>query len=170
MVEHLAQFNVARLRAPIDHPSTADFTDNLTAINDLAKGSPGFVWVLEDGSGSATSYRPYPGDEYVIVNLSVWTSLDALRAFVYKSAHVGFLRRRSEWFERMDDAFMVLWPVPAGTLPTLEDAVARLDHLRMNGPTPHAYGWRDAPEAPLDVLDFPDAGGAENPKRPTVER
>lgn len=150
----VAQFNVARLRAALDDPLITDFRENLATINDLGKSSKGFVWLLEDGSGSATTFRPYPNDSLVIINLSVWESLDALRGFAYRSAHIDFLRRRGEWFERMDDAFMAVWPHPVGVPPTVGEAVARLDHLRRYGPTAFACGWRD----PVSSLTFRRCG------------
>jgi hypothetical protein len=137
----LADFNIARLRAPLDDPSIADFRDNLDAVNALADRSPGFVWRLQDDHGDATSFDPY-GDELLIVNLAVWESVDALADFTYKSGHVEFLRRRREWFEAPTEPILCLWWIDDGTLPTVEDGVERLAHLRANGPTPHAFTFR----------------------------
>lgn len=115
MAQHeLAQMNVARLRAPIDSPQLADFVDALDRINAVADGSPGFVWRLQDDSGNATALRPL-GEE-VIVNMSVWRDAESLQAFVYRSDHVGVMRRRRDWFEKMD-LYLVLWWVPRGHRP-----------------------------------------------------
>ena len=152
---HLAQINVGRLRAPTDDPMIAEFMDALDEINALAERSPGFVWRFQTEDGNATAVRPYE-DELVLVNMSVWESAEALGGYVYRSDHVGFLRRRTEWFQRSADASVALWWIAAGTLPTVEDGVARLDHLRRYGPTPHAFTFRHtftATEGPGPVDD-----------------
>ena len=132
---HLAVFNIARLRAPMDDPLIDDFRNNLDPINALAEGSPGFVWRLQDESGNATNITPY-GDPLVITNMAVWTSIDALADFTYRSGHLEFLRRRRDFFEAPSEAILVLWWIPEGTIPTMEEAMARLEHLRAHGPTP----------------------------------
>jgi hypothetical protein len=138
---HLADFNVARLRAPIDDPLIDEFRDNLEAINALADGSPGFVWRLQDDTGDATHFDPY-GDGLTIVNLAVWESIEALHDFTYRSAHKDFLRRRREWFEAPTEPILALWWIPEGTLPTVEESVGRLAHLREHGPSPRAFDFR----------------------------
>jgi hypothetical protein len=143
---HLANFNVARMRGPLDAPVMAGFMDNLDRINRLGDESPGFVWRLVDDDGvGATAFRPYP-DETVITNLTVWESVEALRNYVFKTEHVEFLRRRREWFEPHDGPYLALWWVPEGHIPTLEEAVERLEHLREHGPSDHVFGFRDAAE------------------------
>ena len=143
---HLAQLNIAQMRTPFEDPSMADFTANLERINALADQSPGFVWRLEDEDGNATSLRPF-GDD-LLVNLSVWEDLDSLRAFVFKSAHADIMRRRSEWFDRMDTDYVVLWWVPAGHRPTEQEAGERLDRLRSDGPGPDAFSFREPFDPP----------------------
>jgi hypothetical protein len=141
----LANFNIARMRGPLDSPVMAGFMDNLDRINRLGDGSPGFVWRLVDDEGvGATAFRPYPDDDAMIVNLTVWDSVETLREFTYKSEHVEFLRRRREWFTHPDGPYLVLWWVPDGHLPTLEEAVARLAHLAEHGPTTHAFTFASA--------------------------
>ena len=147
---HLAQINVGRLRAPVDSPLVAEFMAALDPINAIAEESPGFVWRFQTEEGNATAVRPYE-DEDILINLSVWESIEALEAFVYRSDHTAYLRRRREWFGRIDEAMLTLWWVPAGTVPTLEEAVARLDHLRAHGPTPHAFTFRQRFPAPPTV-------------------
>jgi Domain of unknown function (DUF3291) len=106
----------------------------------LADSSPGFVWRLQSASGNATDVtHPWSADPFVIVNLSVWESPEALRQFVYRSNHTEYLARRSEWFEKSKEATYVLWWVPAGHIPSLEEAAERLEHYRWHGPTPHAF-------------------------------
>jgi hypothetical protein len=138
---HLAQINIGRLRAPVGDPLVAEFIDALDEINALAERTPGFVWRLMTEDGNATSVRPYE-DESILINMSVWESIDALGDYVYRSDHTAFLRRRREWFERMKEVIVALWWVPAGTIPTVNEGVERLDHLRANGPTPYAFTFR----------------------------
>jgi hypothetical protein len=149
---HLAQINVGRLRAPVDSPLVAEFMAALDPINALADTSPGFVWRLQTEDGNATSVRPYEDDE-ILINLSVWESIEALDTFVYHSDHTGYLRRRREWFGRMDEAMLALWWLPNGERPTVEEGVARLDHLRAHGPTPEAFTFRQRFPAPPTVGD-----------------
>jgi hypothetical protein len=138
---HLAQINIARLRAPIDDPLTAEFVAGLEPTNALAEGSPGFVWRLQTEDGDATSIQAYD-DELVIVNMSVWKTADHLFNYVYRSGHVDYLRNRRGWFERFGEAHMCLWWVATGELPTVEDGVARLKVLQTNGPSPVAFNFR----------------------------
>ena len=145
---YLAQLNIGTIKAPLDTPLMADFTNNLDRINALADESEGFIWRLKDDSGNATDYRPI--DPLSIVNMSVWRDLDALMQYVYKSEHVAIMRRRREWFERMDTAFMVLWWIPQGHVPTVEEALERLDYLRTNGESSYAFSFRKPFAAPTD--------------------
>jgi hypothetical protein len=138
---HLAQLNVGRLRAPMDDPMIDDFRENLARINALAEISPGYVWRLQDDTGNATSIKPFE-DELEIINLTVWTSIEALADFAYRSAHTEFLRRRRDFFEAAAQPILCLWWIPEGTLPTVEDAIRRLEHLRAHGPTPTAFTFR----------------------------
>lgn len=139
-MQHLAQLNIAKLKYPIEHPAIKDFKDNLDTINQLAEGSAGFVWRLQDDSGNATGISAFD-DPMVITNMSVWESVDALKAFTYKSHHVDFVRRRREWFDHME-VYYVLWWVPVGHQPTLVEAKAKLDLLRMQGETVDAFSFR----------------------------
>ena len=146
---HLAELNVATLREPMEHPATADFADGLDPINALAEASPGFVWRLQDDSGNATNFTR-DGDPLRILNLSVWESVDALRAFMYGDGHVEFMRRRREWFEAPVESHFVMWWVPAGHVPTIEEAEERLALLQAEGPTREAFTF-------LPTFDPPDA-------------
>lgn len=141
-VYHLAQLNIASMKHPLESPGMADFVANLERINALAEASPGFVWRLQDEAGDATAIRPFGED--VLVNLSLWRDIDALKDYVYKSAHAEMLKRRNEWFSRMGEAHMVLWWVPAGHLPCELEAVERLQWLREKGPTAQAFSFRQA--------------------------
>lgn len=145
----LAQINIAKMRDAIDSPLMADFVANLDRINALAEASPGFVWRLQTEEGNATALSPLGHNE--IVNMSVWEDVAALNHYVYKTAHVEIMKRRKEWFERIAEAYVVLWWVPQGQRPTVEDAIARLERLRAKGPTAFAFTFKQAfppPDAP----------------------
>jgi Domain of unknown function (DUF3291) len=135
---HLAQLNVGRTVGPIDDPLLADFVANLDPINALGDASPGFVWRLQDEFGAATTIRAFD-DPLMIVNLTVWESIETLREFAYRSGHVEFLRRRREWFVPLGGPSLVLWWVPAGHRPTIEEARERLERLTADGPTRDAF-------------------------------
>lgn len=137
---HVAQVNIALPKAPIDSPLLEEFAELLDPINALADRSPGFVWRLQTEDGDATAVRGF-GDDRLIVNMSVWESVDALAEFVYRSGHVDVMRRRREWFERIR-LYMVLWWVQAGHVPTVTEAEERLEHLRHHGPTPYAFTFK----------------------------
>jgi hypothetical protein len=138
---HLAQINIAQMIAPMDSPIMADFKNNLERINGLGEQSPGFVWRLKDDSGDATSIRVFDNDA-MIVNLTVWESIEALYEFAYKSDHTEFFRRRREWFDKLDVPVVVLWWVEAGHIPTVEEAKAKLDTIREHGATPLAFTFK----------------------------
>jgi hypothetical protein len=137
-LQHLAQVNVGRIAAPLDSETMYGFTSRLDEINALADGWPGFVWRLQGEGDSATDLRPFE-DDSILVNLSVWESVNALRDYVYRSDHVKVLRERRQYFLPMKEAFTALWWVPAGHLPGTDEAWQRLLHLREHGPTPHAF-------------------------------
>jgi hypothetical protein len=137
----LAQVNIGRLKAPLDTPQLKDFVDNLDPVNADADSADGFVWRLESESGNATDV-PVLGDEWLIINMSVWRDVDALTAYMYEGRHRAMLARRREWFERVREAMVALWWVPAGHRPTVAEAEERLLHLRAEGPTPYAFTLR----------------------------
>lgn len=146
---HLAQINIARMWAPIDDPVMADFVAQLPPINALAEESPGFFWRLQSENGDATSIKVYD-DDMIIINLTVWASVDALREYVYRSAHRGVLRDRRRWFEKFDGPYYALWWVPAGHLPNPQEGKERLDYLRTNGDTPYAFSFKHIFPEPVD--------------------
>jgi hypothetical protein len=153
----LAELNIGVIKAPLESPVMADFVANLDRINALADAAPGFVWRLQTEEGNATALRPF--GENIIVNMSVWKDIASLKDFMYKSAHFQILRRRKEWFERMSEAFLVLWWVPEGHRPTLAEAKARLDLLRQNGPTAEAFDFGSAPpDKPHSEVGVPRNG------------
>jgi hypothetical protein len=157
----LAQVNIGRLRAPLDSPQLASFMAALDPVNAVADVSPGFVWRLQTEDGNATAVCAFEWDQAdsagVILNMSVWESVEALAAFVYSEQHRQVLRRRREWFEQMTEAYLALWWVPRGHVPTTKDAEDRIRHLRAHGPTPHAFTLR---------VHFPPPGDGERAPRP----
>ena len=138
---HIAQVNVSLPVEPLDTPRLADFVAALEPINAVADLAPGFVWRLQTEDGNATAVRVLE-DDRLIVNMSVWESLDALRGFVYRDAsHLAVLRRRREWFERLE-SLLVLWWVPSGHRPAVAEAEERMARLRAVGPSPEAFTFR----------------------------
>jgi hypothetical protein len=151
---HLAEINIGRLAAPLDSPQLKDFVDNLDRINALADAAPGFVWRLKGDGNNATDIKPFPEDEMMAINMSVWTDLAALGAYVYRSDHIQIMRRRREFFEVPAEPFMCLWWVAAGHIPTMAEGIERLEHFRRHGPTPYAFSFREpfAPTAQADPI------------------
>ena len=145
---HLAQINVGRLRAPIDDPQITEFADALDAINAAADESPGFVWRLQTDEGNATGIQT-TDDPLFLVNMSVWETSEALFEYVYRSEHVDFMRKRSDWFERMAEPHMCLWWIPAGHVPTPDEGLRRLERFRRDGPTPDAFSFRHQYPSPV---------------------
>lgn len=143
----LAQINIARMLAPIGSATMKEFEDNLDRINALAEAAPGFVWRLKDDNNNATSIKVFD-DDFIIVNLSVWSDHQSLSDYVYKSDHVEMFKKRAAWFSRMREMHMALWYIEAGQYPTVQEAVDRLNHLRKHGDTPQAFSFRTLFEPP----------------------
>ncbi|MCD7439259.1 DUF3291 domain-containing protein [Streptomyces lincolnensis] len=137
----LAQVNISRLKFPLDSPELKDFVDALDPVNASAEEADGYVWRLQSDGGDATDIKVF-GDDWLIINLTVWRDTNALTAFMYQGQHREMLARRREWFERVQEAMTALWWVPAGHRPTVAEAESRLLHLRANGPTPYAFTLR----------------------------
>lgn len=137
----LAQVNVARLKFPLDSPELKEFVDALDPVNAVADAADGFVWRLQSEAGNATDI-PVLGDEWLIVNMSVWRDTNALTAFMYRGQHRELLARRRAWFEHLEEAAAVLWWVPAGHRPSVAEAEERLLHLRAHDATPYAFTLR----------------------------
>ena len=148
---HIAQLNIASmLGEDINDPIMSEFVAQLDTINALAEQSRGFVWRLKSDDGNATSYNPYHNDR-IIVNFSVWQNADDLKDYVYKSAHTAVMKDRKKWFENFGQAYYVLWNIPAGYIPSLDEAVERLAYLQQKGPTGYAFDFKNIVE-PVPVI------------------
>ena len=137
----LAQVNIGRAKGPMDAAVMKEFSDNLEPINQIAESSPGFIWRLKDDSGNATDIQPFD-DPDIIINMSVWESIDDLKNFMFKTHHIDFLKRKKEWFYTMTEASYALWWVPHGHQPDIDEAKSRLLHLQQNGESSHAFSFK----------------------------
>ena len=149
---HLAQINIGTIKAPMDAPEIAGFADNLDRINALAEAQPGLVWRLTGEGNNATDLAVFD-DPLMLINMSVWTDLDALAAFVYRSDHRLIMRRRAEWFHKME-LYTGLWWMPVGHQPTPHEGIERLALLRRLGPSPQAFTFK---------IPFPAPGAVSTP-------
>ena len=139
----LAEINVARMKGVnIDDPIMKEFVDNLDKVNALAESSEGFVWRLQDENNDATAFNPYD-DEQVIINVSVWESVETLGKYVFKSFHTDFLKRRKEWFHTYGKVHTAMWWIPAGHFPTEKEAVDKLAELQENGTSQSVFNFRN---------------------------
>lgn len=136
----LAELNVGYAAHPLDDPRMADFMNNLDRMNALAERSTGFVWRMQSDAGNATDIE-VPGTEGMISNLSVWDDVESLGNYVFNTVHARFYERRHEFFQAMKSNHFVMWYVPDGHIPTLEEAMDRLRHLEANGSSEQAFGW-----------------------------
>ena len=143
---HLVQLNIAKMKYPIEAPEMIDFVDNLENINALAENSPGFVWRLQTDDGDATGIDFFGSDK--LVNMSIWSDVESLHNYVYKSAHAKIMSKRKEWFHRVEEAYTVLWWVPEGVSPSLDEARSKLELLKTQGPTAQAFSIKQAFPSP----------------------
>ena len=147
----LAELNVGRLIAETDDPRVAEFMNALDQINGLGKRMPGFVWMME-GSGepnTGNTDTKIDGDPRYVANLTVWENVETLENFVFNTLHRRFYERRREWFEVLGEMHFVMWWVPEGHRPSLEEALERLEHLKTHGDSDHAFGWSYLAQAKL---------------------
>jgi Domain of unknown function (DUF3291) len=138
---NIAQVNIARMRAPLEDPIMSGFVARLNEINALADNSPGFVWRLQTEAGNATYLRPYD-DDRILFNFSIWESIEALKTYVYRTAHNELLRDRRQWFEQFSGAYLALWWVPRNHVPGIDEAKKRLAHLEQHGPSQFAFTFK----------------------------
>ncbi|MEM7745071.1 MAG: DUF3291 domain-containing protein [Pseudomonadota bacterium] len=160
---HLAELNIGRLVAEPGDPRIAEFMGALDRINGMGKRMPGFVWMMEGSGapGTGNTENSIGDDPQFVANLTVWEDVETLEAFVWNTVHRQFYERREEWFDVLGDMHFVMWWVPAGHRPTLDEALARLEHLKTHGPSDHAFGWDYLPEARLHRTRACNAVAAE---------
>lgn len=163
---HLAQLNIGRSRYPIDDPRMGGFVNRLAEINALAEASPGYVWRLQSDIGNATDIR-VTDDPMVIANLTVWESAEQLYEFSYHTAHLEVFRLRRGWFEQWPGPHLVLWWIPAGSIPTLTEALARLERLAADGPTPGAFTLKVRFPAPTEMAEAVSSAPAHPRETPS---
>lgn len=152
---HIAQINIARFVLPKDHPDNAGFMDELDAVNALADVAPGFVWRLVGEGNDAIDIDAVPDDPRLAVNMSVWTDVESLGAFVYRNPeHLAIMRRRREWLEAMS-VYQALWWVPTGYIPTVAEGIEKVAHLAQHGPTQAAFTFKQTFAAPDGTAALP---------------
>jgi hypothetical protein len=134
---HLAQLNIEKIKYSIDSDNMSGFVDNLDRINALAERSPGFVWRLQTDEGDATGIDYFGSD--VLVNMSVWTDVASLHQYVYKTVHADMMSQRKIWFDRIAEAYSVLWWVADDRFPTLNESAEKLELLKSLGSTRDAF-------------------------------
>lgn len=140
MAQQLAQVNIARMLAPLDDPIMKEFVDFLAPINQLAEESPGFIWRLKDEEGSSAVGLDLPyKDDMLIINMSVWEDIPALKHFVYQTVHSYFVRSSKKWFKKLDQPHTAMWWVEHGHQPNIQEAFERLAHLDQYGPGERAF-------------------------------
>ena len=152
---HLAELNLGRLLAPTDDPKVAEFMAALDRINGLGKRMPGFVWMMEGSGepGTGNTEAKIDSDPQFVANLTVWEDAASLKRFVWDTVHRRFFDRRSEWFEVLSEMHFVMWWVPAGHRPTLEEALERLEQRRSTGDSAGAFGWDWLVQTDPDLAD-----------------
>jgi hypothetical protein len=156
---HLAQVNVSRLLAPLDSPQLLGFVSRLDEVNAVADAAAGFVWRLKDEATNNATAVPIYDDDQIIVNLSVWESIEALRAYAYSGAHLEIFKQRWSFFSHMKEAATAMWWVPAGHVPDVAEARERLDHLRTHGPSAFAFPFGAPFPPPADPRAAVEVGG-----------
>lgn len=144
---HLAHFNWSALRAPVGDPLVAPFADAIAKVNAKAEASDGFVWRcgIEDAEGTRIGWPLFTENPTMIASFSVWETPEAFGHFVFKTVHGAFLKRGSEWFLPGEGARHVLWWVPAGTIPTIEEAREKVSKLERDGPSHAAFTFDTLP-------------------------
>ncbi|HKA00832.1 MAG TPA: DUF3291 domain-containing protein [Candidatus Solibacter sp.] len=163
---HVAQVNMGRIKAPVEHPSMAGFMSRLDELNGLADRSPGFVWRLQTDAGNATYFRPYPEDDRILLNMSVWEDIESLKHYVFRTVHAELLRQRHEWFEKFAGTYTALWWVPAGHRPSIDEAKKRVAYLDAKGPSEYAFTFqktfppREEFQRGIDWAGFKPCGAA----------
>jgi hypothetical protein len=140
---HIAQVNIFHLIEPLDSERLADFVAAIDSVNSAAESAPGFIWRLKSEEEDVNSHNAFEwdlgGSAGVLTNMSVWTSFESLKDFVHSPLHLEVLRKKRNWSFRVTEATTALWWIPAGSIPTIQDAESRVIDLRRNGPSATAF-------------------------------
>jgi hypothetical protein len=101
----------------------------------------GFVWAAGTSFYEDENVVRIFNNPAIVLNLSVWRDLDALKTFVYAGNHLIALRNSKTWFKKLDSRVYALWWIKAGDLPTIELAKVKLDLINAIGPSPDAFDF-----------------------------
>jgi hypothetical protein len=153
---YLAQVNIALMRAELDTATMNGMADRISDMNTLAERTPGFVWRFQTSEPPEVYLRPFEtctasvGWDRIFYNMSVWESVEHLKAYVYKTLHIEMLKQKDEWILPSTGPHLALWWVPTGHRPTVAESKAKLDTLSHEGPSPAAFTFA-RPFSPLNV-------------------
>jgi hypothetical protein len=129
-------------------PVMAGLIRRIDEINRLAEESKGFVWRIPDSEATRESFEVFRADfpgfdpARFFYNMSVWESVEDLRAYTLYSAHAEMVYERRQWLDSIAGANVALWWIPAGHRPTVAESAERLRQVRTFGPTPDAFTLR----------------------------
>ena len=150
---HLAQINIAELKAPLDDPIIREFRDSIDFVNETGRKSPGFVWLYTGEEGQSSSYvEPLFENPLIVVNYTLWEDYASLHDFVYNTVHSYFLRSRKKWTNSLGRQHLAMWWVPAGTVPSIQDAIAKLEQLQQEGPSSEVFNLKQRYDAAGNLL------------------
>ena len=151
MEYHLVQVNIAKMNAEIEDPIMSGFVQRLDEINALAENSKGFVWRFQTEEGDATYLRPFE-DKRILFNMSVWEEVEDLMNYVYASKHLELLKSKNDWFTKLGEAHLALWWIEKGRIPTVEEALGKLDYIKHNGPSAEVFTFANRYPKPIPAL------------------
>ncbi|MBW3624427.1 MAG: DUF3291 domain-containing protein [Armatimonadetes bacterium] len=145
---HLAQANIALMKAGLNDPAMSSMAERIGEMNALAERSQGFVWRFQTAEEPEIYLRPFedhfpPGEwDRIFFNMSVWETVEDLKHYVYRTTHLEMLNQKDHWIAHMDRPHLALWWIPAGQTPTIEAAKEKLDSIEARGATPEAFTFR----------------------------
>ena len=141
---------MAQAKAGMESDLMQGFVSRLDEINALADGADGFIWRLKEEGGSATAIRVFD-DPLLLINMSVWANLESLKHYVYKSLHVELIKAREAWFNKMGESYQALGWIPAGHVPSIEEAQKQLEYIRKHGPSAQAFTFAKPYPRPMQA-------------------
>ena len=136
----IAQMNWGRLKYPLNDERMIEFSESLNNVYSIAENHTGFIWRIPDNKVEVQLIN-LEFDEFISSTVSVWDNMESLKDYTFNSLHGVYLKRSSEWFEKVDGPQLVIWNVKNDDCPTFKESFERLAHLKINGPTDYAYGW-----------------------------